>query len=310
MTLNGVLETEYGKFKYAVKEDAAAILEYAGRDLTVTVPSYIENLPVKEIKKKAFLSQNLVKEIILPDSIELIEDYAFARCRKLEAISLPYKKIRLGQDILKDCSRLTYIYNSLDTDDNNEDVAFLLAKTLNELDAFFLFDLENAGSDEWIRHLDATISMRLDKDDMEDFSKMILCGEEEVVCGEDGTIEDSNPEHYRSNRVKEKIRIAFLRLLHDEGINSELRDRLTDYLCEHIKGCSTEETWQVVLNEHGDEREYYDFLLKINGINSNNLEDTLLDMGDKHTEIKSYIIKYMDENRCVTENDMFSEFEL
>ena len=288
------LQTENGFINYTISDNSVNITEYSGKDLSVVIPDNIDGYKVTCIKKKAFLSQRFVKEIYIPDTIE--------------KISVPYKKINLGQDILKDCNKLTYICNSNEYAENTDDVAFLLAKTLNELDAFFLFDLENAGSDEWLTHLDSTIDMRMRKDDMEDFSKMILCGEEEVVCGEDGTIEDSNPEHYKSNRVKEKIRIAFMRLLHNYKLDSELELTLKEYLLNHIKGCNTEETWSVVLNEHGDEQEYYDFLLEIGGINKSNLSDILSDMGNRHTEMKSYLIKYNEDNN--TDSDMFSEFDL
>lgn len=303
----GFLDTEYGKIKYNISDSEAAIVEYSGRDLIVEIPNFIENIPVTVIKKKAFLSQKFIKVILLPDSVRRIEDYAFARCRKLEKVVLPYKKIILGQDVFKDCSALTYV-SELGVKDTENDIAFLLAKTLNELNAFFLFDLENAGSSEWFEHLDATIGLRLEKDDMEDFSKMILCGEEEVVCGEDGTIEDSNPEHYKSNRVKEKVRIAFLRLLHNYKIDDKLEDRLITYLLNYTKGKNTDETWQVVLNEHGDDKTYYDFLLEIGGINSDNYSMILEDMGNRHTEIKSYLIKRSTEEN--SSEDVFDDFEL
>lgn len=303
-----ILETEYGKLKYGIENDYVKIIEYSGKDLTVEIPEFLDGKRVTKICKKAFLSQKYIKTIILPDSIEYIEDYAFARCRKLESLILTYKKYKLGQDILKDSNSLNYITNLKDIDNSENDIAYLLAKTLNELNAFFLFDLENAGSDDWFKHLDSTINLRLDKDDMEDFSKMILCGEEEVVCGEDGTIEDSDPIHYKSNRVKEKIRIAFLRLLHDYKINKELKKRLINYLLDHIKGCETDETWQVVLNEHGDDKRYYDFLLEIGGINPNNFDDIMLDMGNRYTEIKSYLLKINDENK--SKSELFSDFEL
>lgn len=307
MINTGYLETEYGKLKYSIIDEEASIVEYSGRDLIVEIPNFIEDAPVTRIKKKAFLSQKFIKVISIPESVYQIEDYAFARCRKLEKIILPYKKINLGQDVFKDCDSLSYV-SELGIDNTENDIAFLLAKTLNEINAFFLFDLENAGKDEWFEHLDATIGHRLEKDDMEDFSKMILCGEEEVVCGEDGTIEDSNPEHYKSNRVKEKIRISFLRLLHDYKINNNLKEKLNSYLLEHIKGCTTDETWQVVLNEHGDDKIYYDFLLDIGGINSDNYSLILSDMGNRHTEMKSYLIKRTTESS--NSEDVFDDFEL
>ena len=302
------LSLENGTIYYTVKDNKVTITEYSGKDLLVVIPEYIDGCSVTNIGKKAFLSSRFVKEIVVPNTIERIDEYAFARCRKLNKITMPYKKMEISQDIFKDCDKLNFICNGYKDSIAHDDITFLLAKTLNELEAFFLFDLENAGKDEWIKHLDATISMRMDKDDMEDFSKMILCGEEEVVCGEDGTIEDSNPEHYKSNRVKEKVRIAFMRLIHNYKIDSDLESILKKFLLEHMKGCKTEETWDVVLNEHGDEQEYYDLLLKIEAINNTNYAEILLDMGSRHTEMKSYLMRVNEDN-----NDgsaAFSEFDL
>ena len=302
------LQTENGHISYTINNGNVYITDYSGKDLIVTIPKSIENAKVTHIKKKAFLSSRFVKEIHLPDTIECIEDYAFARCRKLEKIYLPYVNMNLGQDIFIDCERLDYIFDCRINENNSEDVAFLLAKTINGLDAFFLFDLNNAGSDEWLLHLDSTIDMRMRKDDMEDFSKMILCGEEEVVCASDGTIEDSNPDTYKSNSVKEKIRIAFMRLLHSYKLNEELRGTLVDYLINHTKGAKTEETWAVLKNEHGDDQRYYELLISIDAINKANLQEILLDMGNEHTEMKSFLIRYFEDIK--DDDDMFSEFEL
>ena len=309
----GTIDTENGIIKYINDGNSISITEYSGRDLYVVIPSTIDGLNVTVIKKKTFLSLRFVQKIYVPNTILSIDDYAFARCKNLETVYIPYKNIKIGQDILKDCKKLSYIcdsskYNFEDDLNAYNDVAFLLAKTLNELDAFFLFDLEGAGHKEWFEHLDATISMRLLKDDMEDFSKMILCGEEEVVCGDDGTIEDSNPDHYKSNRVKEKVRIAFLRLLHSDGLSLELKNTLDNYLLDHTKGCVTDETWQVVFYEHGDEQEYYDYLLDIKAINDDNFQEIMSDMGNRHTEMKSYLIKRNEDSK--QGNDLFSDFEL
>lgn len=302
------LQTENGILSYRVSNGSVQITEYSGKDLIVTIPQVIEDMAVTHIKKKAFLSSRFVKEIHLPDTIRNIEDYAFARCRKLEKIYLPYVNMNLGQDIFIDCDKLDYIFDIRSNENSSEDVAYLLAKTINGLDAFFLFDLNNAGSDEWLLHLDSTIDMRMRKDDMEDFSKMILCGEEEVVCASDGTIEDSNPATYKSNRVKEKIRIAFMRLLHSYKLDEKLRETLVKYLINHTKGAKTEETWAVLQNEHGDDQKYYELLISIDAINKNNLNEILLDMGNAHTEMKSFLIRYFEDVK--DETDIFAEFEL
>ena len=37
----------------------------------------------------------------------------------------------------------------------------------------------------------------------------------------------------------------------------ETKEELIAYLKAHTKGCETEEAWEVVLEEHGNEKSYY-----------------------------------------------------
>lgn len=307
------------------------IMSYSGHDTEITIPDTIEGFSVTCIAKKAFLSNKLIKEIMLPSSIIEIGDYAFARCSKLNKVGIPYKNIKMGQGILMECDALTQIYNtaegengiisakniiSLEVSDKldstcdivdlnkklRDDVSYMLAATTGILDAPYLFDLESAGSDDWFKKWDTRMKMKMEMDDSEGFSKMLLCGEEDYGSNE------TDPEYYKHLKRLSKIRVAMLRFMHNVNLDGKIYDLLKQYLLMHIKGAKHEETWDVILNEHGDEKEYYEFLTDIGGVTEENFELMLADMGNRHTEMKAYLMKYIDTLN--DGKDAFSEFEL
>ena len=62
-------------------------------------------------------------------------------------------------------------------------------------------------------------------------------------------------EAFLREKRKKKVRLCTLRLLCPAGLSDERREKLERYLAEHTKGCESDETWQVVLLEHGNDRE-------------------------------------------------------
>lgn len=80
-------------YKYFTPEanftiDAATgyITGYLGTDTTVIVPMTIQGIPVKGLSA-TFKDNKTVKEIILPDSIEVLGDATFSNCESLSTIS-------------------------------------------------------------------------------------------------------------------------------------------------------------------------------------------------------------------------------
>ena len=103
MNSSGELATERGVLEYERIENTIRITGYRGKDTAVEVPAIMDGCPVTCIGKKAFLSNKMVKQISLPESILRIEDWAFAFCSKLSKILLPYHSMEIGQGIFKDC---------------------------------------------------------------------------------------------------------------------------------------------------------------------------------------------------------------
>lgn len=298
------IQINHGNLTYAVDDNEVYIISYSGHDTEIIIPELIEDCPVVCIAKKAFLSNKLVKEISLPKSIYEIGDWAFARCDRLKKVSIPFKNLNLGQSIFLDCISLEQIIDARgsDSDKKTVDVSYLLAATMGILDAFYLFDLEAAGTPEWFKQWDVRMKNKMEMDDSDGFSKMLLCGEEDYGSNE------TDPEYYKHLKRMAKVRVAMLRLMHDYSLDREVADNLLKYLLMHIKGNKHEETWKVVLDEHGDDKAYYEFLTEIGAVNENNLQDMLSDLGDRHTEMKAFLMKYND--KLNEGKDAFSAFEL
>lgn len=294
------IDTEYGTLKYSVVDDCIMIVEYRGRDILLTVPVSIEEKPVTIIGKKAFLAAKELKEVVLPEHISVIQDWAFASCRNLEVITLPKRKIEIGQGILKDCDKLIRI----EPIGENATFSYLLAAAMNKLDAFYLFNPQDAGSESWLEQWDAKMCSLMDMDDTEGFSKMLLCGEEDYGSRE------NNLDYYVEHRRRFKVRLAMLRLMHDTGLKASVKDMLLTYLKSHKKGEESEETWRVVLEEHGDEREYYQFLLDNGCITKENIDAVLDDMGEQHAEMKAFLINYRSTNFHNEDEFAVLEFEI
>lgn len=76
---------------------------------TVTIPSTYKNEKVIGIRGKVFSNMKLIKEINLPDSIEVIRGRAFENDYSLEKINLPRNLTYLGGSAFKNCSSLVSI---------------------------------------------------------------------------------------------------------------------------------------------------------------------------------------------------------
>lgn len=293
-----------GVLSYKTDGETAEITGYRGKDTEIAVPPEAGGCPVTCIGKKAFLSNKMLKEISLPESVVRIDDWAFAYCAKLARVILPYHRMEIGQGIFKECFLLEEIVDeSADEGEKKTvDTAFLLAAVMSRLDAFYLFDFESAGTPEWMAQWDGRMQTLMEREDTEGFSKMLLCGEEDYGSRE------NNLDYYTEQRRREKVRLAMLRLMHDYGLKQAVRVKLEQYLLSHIKGCGTEETWLVVLEEYGDDLRYYQFLTQLGGVTRENFQPMMEDMGQSHTEMKAYLMKYHGEQHGT--EDAFDAFAL
>ena len=284
----------------------ASVNSHRGRDVELHIPAYIDDsaddrIPVTEIDKKAFLSDKYLHEVTVPDTVTRIGEWAFAGCRSLRSISLP-RGIDAANGAFKDCIELRQVdLRGDEPTGSSADVGYLLAAVIELMDDRFLFDLKEAGSPDWIAGWDMRMDTILAEPDEEGFSALLACGEEDYE-GRDNTLDA-----YLSRRRRRKIRICLVRLLHDAALSDERRERLGSYLYEHRAGTEHPDAWRVVLEEHGDEEEYYDVLRRYGCIDDAAIGVMLSDMGDSHAGMKSYLIRLSSET---SDEGFFDSFDL
>ena len=305
--------------RYRIDKEKAEITGYEGQVTRLEIPSRIEGYPVTGIVRKVFLSQKDLCAVMLPDSIEEIGDWAFANCVRLTEVSLPNRAVCFGRAVFKNCESLKRIVvreggqkvsgreengvehiQRMDLNTVSHAEPELLAATVTILDAYYLLDLPAAGSTEWLEKWDNKLLSVLRTSDQEDYISQSVYGEEDYI----GT----DLEEYISERRKEKVRLAFLRLLHPRELSTDLEEELEQLLRSLTKGCGGEETWQVLLGEHGDEREYYRLFGELSCINEENFDGILEDIGENYPEMKAFFLKSRQEQRGG--EDFFQELEL
>ena len=290
---------------YQKKEDHIVITGCQAKAAKAEVPEFLEGLPVTEIGKKAFLGCKRLGTIRLPKTVTAIGEWAFGFCSALQEIYLPKHKISFGQGCFHKDKALRRIY--LETAEQNSDVcaemqeqtAALLAGAVQLLYTEHLLEPVAAGSREWLAKWDLVMRTFLEVPDEEGYQKLVLCGEEDL---------SANLDDYLADRRRKKAEVCFTRLMNPQGLNSKDRELLTDYLRAHQKGCESEAAWEAVLMEHGDEKEYYSLLLELGCVTKENLEPMLADMGDRHAEMKAYLINEQDTDK--QNNDFFEALSL
>jgi len=87
----------YGDFKYEEEEKSVAIHAYNGAEAEVTIPAYIKDKPVTEIKDYAFLLCNSVEKIIVPSTVKVIRADAFSGAVNLKEVVLASEDTKLEE---------------------------------------------------------------------------------------------------------------------------------------------------------------------------------------------------------------------
>lgn len=290
------LEIAGGSLYYEERQDGIAVTRMHGMAGEVTVPAFIKGSPVVAVGRKAFLSKKNLRRVFLPETVKEIGDWAFAYCDSLKQVTLPCQRLFVGKAVFLECRQLDKIMFA----GAGDQIPALLAAAVNALEAYYLLDPEEAGSGDWLEKWDARLFSLLHIPDVEGYAKQVLCGEEDYGS--------TDLEAFLRERRKSKVRLSFLRLLNPEGLSRERKEELETYLRSHTKGCDSEETWQVVLSEHGNDRAYYRLFADLGCITENNFQEIVGDIGEDKPEMKAYFMRWKEENMGY--RDFFDGLEL
>ena len=295
-----------GQFVVVPYKKGYTIKRYRGIGENIVVPLQIDEKPVTVIERKAFLSCKTIRNITLPDTIEEIGDWAFAHAENLRTIIIPHHALSRGKELFLGCKRLREII--LDGSDEEktlrtaQGLGRMLALAVTVLHDYFLFDPLDVGSDVWIKRWDEKLTALMELDDLDGFEELWTCGEEDYE-GKDYDIKS-----YPVEKRKMKLRVVYFRLLHPYKISDTMDTALKEYLYRHTKGTPTPEAWELIVEEHKNELEYYQIFAASGCITENNFDSLMEDMKDCSAEIKAYMLRYKEEHFAT--EDAFTAFDL
>lgn len=261
-----------------------------------------DSLPVTSVSKKVFLSKKYLRSVVIPVSVESIGDWAFAYCDSLREARFGGKRVAFGKAVFMECPRLQGLYFSGELSDEAREkgIGSLMAAAVTQMQSDYLLDPLEAGSREWLEKWDARMTTILKTPDDEGYSKQILCGEEDY--------ESADLETYLRNSRKKKVRLLLLRLLYPMGLSNGLEKELKEYLLGHTKGCGTDETWQVIRDEYGDQREFYQLFATLGCLTKENVPQVIEETKEENPEMKAYFLKYQADH--FTGTDFFGNLLL
>ncbi|MCL2044205.1 MAG: leucine-rich repeat domain-containing protein [Treponema sp.] len=97
-------------FRVTLTEDGegAVITRYTGTTRAVIIPDTIQDMPVREIRRRAFNESNITS-VVIPEGVVIIGERAFANSRSLTSVTLPETLIAIGIGAFADCRSLTSI---------------------------------------------------------------------------------------------------------------------------------------------------------------------------------------------------------
>lgn len=288
-------ETSEGIYFYRIENNKISITAFEGNAVSVTVPNQIADMPVTIIAKKAFFGNRYLQHIVLPDSIEQIGDWAFSRCSALQTLSLPGKELSIGRQVFQKTENL----QEITYDGCSKGLSRLLAASVTMLGVEYLMNPEQAGNAKWYQNFDNRMLTVLRESEENALKNLVYCAEEDM-CGKQADC--------IRRQAYEKAQLALHRLTYDEGLCDEVRQFLTEYVLQRTKGCPDEAAWEVVKGELQEQKAYCETLLALEALDEKNFDAALEDLGEKHIELKVFLLKKWQEHK--QENNVWDELEL
>ena len=102
------------EFEYIKENDGITITKYIGKQTTVNIPNYIEQLPVIKIGENSFC-ESKVKSVTLPSGCKEIDWFAFYGCYALTTIYINTSVESIGYGAFEGCSKSLVIYCEKDS---------------------------------------------------------------------------------------------------------------------------------------------------------------------------------------------------
>ncbi len=279
---------------------------YTGQEKEVILPLCVEGIPLSIIGTKAFLSCKTIEKLILPETVEVVEDWGFAHMKNLKEITLPSKDILFGKKVFLGCDSLTKVHLSGATichDGLFEGIAFFMAAMFRFFPEEKLTRLKLAGDAcgqwEWLAGYDGALTAYICRPDEYGF-------EPAFIGWFDIEDVDDQKQRYILEQRKNKIMLAFQRLLYGEKLQEVDRQFLQEFLLQE-----SALIMEMFLSGEGEpvgDIRYYKVWQKTGGLHRENAEKLLAKIPEEQPEIRGYLLELQLEQ--VGEEHFFADLEL
>lgn len=263
-------------FEYTIKENSIYIEAYKGKEGTLFVPESIEGYPVQTIGKKAFLGNRMLRNVYLPKTVCVAEDWAFSHCINLRRIEFANENVVLQKNVLMGCNALERIkYGGANND-------ALLAVAYGILSDNDLLRKESA---TWYEMLDEKTEHFLSINDADGFEGLWTFGEE------DYSEQKFDKNLFCRERRMKKCELVFHRLIKSDYLTEERKQNYMDYLKCRTVGCETEEAFLIIEETYKNEPDFYRTLIAAGGITDANRLTILSRMQNFSPEVRSLVME-------------------
>ncbi len=281
-------------------ETGGFILKCEGSDSDLMIKGYEGDGAILDISsdnritgidKKAFLSCKSLKKVFLPDSIVSIGDWCFSNCINLTDCTIASKPDgRLfGKGVFDSCDRLRTI-SFAGTDIST---SVLLAAGVNRMKSEHLLRAEDIGEKFWYEKWDITLMSLLKADDAENSISTAVSGEEDIsydgVAMVDGEMSGPTENHVKAI-AKNKSYLCFLRLLHDEHLSSQIREKIEDHIRSRSFGRDKEYAWTALKEDCEGNVDYYEIYLSVVRPDRDVILKMIDDLGPSRVQAKALLI--------------------
>lgn len=282
-----------------VYSDAGSRFEkYNGQAVKVQLLSY-DGVPLTVIGAKAFLSCKSIEKLILPDSLERVEDWGFAHMKNLQEITLPARDILFGKKVFLGCDKL----QKVNLPHFYEGLPYFLASMFRFFPEKKLENLKMVGDEqgqwEWLTHYDEALQTYIRRPDDYDFVPAF-------IGWFDVQDVDDQKEHYVLQQRKHKIRLVLQRLLYNERLSARDGQCLESYI---IKESPLVE--QIFLDAEEDcsrDIRFYRVWERTGALNCDCAGRLLEHISESEPEIRGYLLKIQLQN--VDGKDFFAGLDL
>lgn len=284
-------------------DESSRFEKYRGQETVVTLVSQSDN-PIKTIGTKAFLSCKTIEKLVLPDTLEAVEDWGFAHMKNLREIVLPAKEISFGKKVFLGCDNLEKVCLLRRSSGTlYEGMPYFLASMFRYFPEKHLVHLRTAGDDcgqwIWLTDYDEALLRYIAMPHDYDF-------EPAFIGWFDVEDVDDQKEHFVRQQRKNKVYLVFRRLNYAERLSEYHRESLQDFLLGEKQ--LVEQLFLDADESLGKGVRDYHIWKQVGALDKNCADRLLAVIPEEEPEIRGYLLKIQLEH--VENNDFFQELDL